>query len=238
MRVLPVVSCLLISTNVMAAEEKAPDASTWKGDVELGLVIATGNTETKTANGKVDVENDRIDWRHNVIFEVLFSEESEERTAEKYTLTGKTDYKLPEDSFLFAIGTYENDQFSGYDYQLSVALGYGKRLIKQEGLFLDAEIGPGYRYSELADGGNESEGILRLGAELGWEISENATFNQKLSTEIGEESTITKSTTSLTTKINSSLSFKSALDIKHDSGAPEGSKETDTKTSISLVYGF
>ncbi len=86
----------------------------------------------------------------------------------------------------------------------------------------------------------EEEAIARLAAQFDYGISETSLFRQKLSTEIGldDNNTITQSETSLQSTIVNSLSMKVAFRAKHVSDAPAGSDNTDTETSLSLLYGF
>lgn len=219
-------------------EKQVLNSSIWKSELSLGLIATTGNTETTNASFALDVENDRAKWRHFISLKALYSKEDDSKTGQKLEFLEKSDYKLPQNSFLFGAFDYEDDRFSGYDYQTSISFGYGNRLLSADNYFLDAEIGPGYRYSKYESDDSESEFIVRLGGKYEWTINPTTKFKENLSVEIGSESTITKSTTSFVTQITGSISMKTALDIKHSSDVPEDTKKLDTKTSISLVYSF
>ncbi len=92
--------------------------------------------------------------------------------------------------------------------------------------------------SELDSGHKSEEGIVRLAAKYAWEVSENAAFQQLLSSEIGSESTIYRSDSSIKATINGSLSMKVALTVKYNSVVPVDRDKMDTETSVTLVYGF
>lgn len=223
---------------LLASNAAYVNASTWSGEAELGLVVTTGNTETQSINAKTKVINERVKWRHTLIAEALNTADDIRTTSEKYFLSGKSDYKFSEFEYFFGIVTYEDDRFSGYDYQVSEVLGYGRRIIHEPGLTLDIEGGPGARQSETTDGDSDNELIVRLGGSLEWKISENANFSENLSTEIGEDRTITKSITALKAQIVGSLAMKVSLTIKHTSEVPAGNKKTDSETALTLVYSF
>jgi len=214
------------------------NASTWSGEAELGLVMTTGNTETQSINAKTKVANEREKWRHTLIAEALNTADNIRTTSEKYFLSGKSDYKFSEFEYFFGIVTYEDDRFSGYEYQVSEVLGYGRRIIHEPRLALDIEGGPGARQSKITNGNSDNELIVRLGGNLEWKISESANFSEKLSTEIGENITITKSITALKAQIVGSLAMKVSLTIKHTSEVPLESKKTDSETALTLVYSF
>jgi len=231
------ISALLIS-GIASAEEAVP-VSLWKASAELGYVSTSGNTNTESLNAKAMVSTDREDWRHKGQITAMNSSEDDVKTAEKYSLTAQSDYKLEgKKNFLFGVIDYENDKFSGYEYRVSESIGYGRRVIENTDLILDLEIGPGARQSKLDNGTTESEGIIRGAAKLEWVVSKTSQFAEALTVEAGDDATITKSVTSLSSKINGSLSMKITYTYKNTSEVPVGIDDTDTETAVTLVYNF
>jgi len=223
---------------LLASNTTYVNASSWSGEAELGLVLTTGNTETQSINAKTKVINERAAWRHTFAATVLNTADDVRTTSEKYFLSGQSDYKFSEFEYFFGIVTYEDDRFSGYDYQVSEVLGYGRRIIHEPSLTLDLEGGPGARQSKTTNGDSDNELIVRLAGNLEWKISDSADFSEQLSTEIGEDKTITKSITALKAQIVGSLAMKVSLTIKHTSEVPMGNKKTDSETALTLVYSF
>ena len=228
-------------TGPVIAEEVV---STWKGEAELGFLITSGNTEKEQLSARTKIENERNKWRHIVEIKALKSDETDTLTdvtstsAEKYELTAKSDYKFKEFDYLFVVVNYEDDKFSGYDYRASEAIGYGNRLIHQENLTLDLEGGPGMRQSESDAGVKKDESMLRLSGKLEWKARKTAKFNQELTSEVGEDITITKSVSALRNQVNGDLSSVLTLTVRNVSDVPVGVKETDTETTLALVYSF
>jgi putative salt-induced outer membrane protein len=215
-----------------------PDG-TWKGDAELGVLATNGNTKTKNIDAKLKVVNDRERWRHTLNGEVLNSSEQGSTTAERYFVSGKSDLKLTERSYVFGLLTYENDRFSGYDHRVTETLGYGRNIIKSDTLNLDLEAGLGARQSKLsASGENQNEAMLHLAGGLEWKLSNTSTFSEDLSSDIGRKSTVTKSVTALKTQIAGNLASKLSFTAKHTSQVPAGITKLDTETAVTLVYGF
>lgn len=229
------VSVLLIN-NVAFAEETSK--STWEASAELGYVATSGNTENESLNAKAMVSNDRKNWKHQLIATALSSSDEIGTTAEKYTLHAQSNYKLSGADYLYGLVKYEKDRFGGYEYQVTESIGYGRRVVDHENLSLDLEIGPGARQSKLDNGDTEDETILRGAAKLDWKISKSSTFGEILSVESGEDITITKSVTSLSSQIDGNLSMKVTYTIKHTSEVPEDVDDTDTETAVTLVYNF
>jgi len=228
----------LIFTNSYA-EDKAdikPDA--WKGNIELGIVNTSGNTETETINLKAKAATETENWRHTLNYESLKSSDQGDTTADRYEINGQSDYKLDKKNFFFVMINYENDRFSGYDYRMTEAIGYGRRVLDEPDLTLDLEIGPGARQSKLETGETDNETMVRGAGKLKWNISKTSSFSENLSVDAGEDSTVTKSITALSAQINGSLSTKITYTVKNTSDVPVGVKKTDTEMAVTLVYNF
>ena len=136
--VLVLVGLLAIAGSVSAADEAEKKKSPWKSSVELGFIKTTGNTETQTTALKADVSYEVEKWRHTGHAEG-YGQESEDDTtgetivsAERYELTGKSDYKFNEHDYAFGQIKLKKDRFSGFEYENSASLGYGRKVIKQD----------------------------------------------------------------------------------------------------------
>jgi len=209
----------VVATASFTEDVKVNDPS-WKGNVELGIVNTTGNTETETINAKAKAETEREKWRHTLAFESLNSSDKGKTTAESYTLNGQSSYKTSDQNYFFATLGYEDVRFSGYDYRLSEALGYGRRVIHDPALTLDLEIGPGARQSKLSTGGTDDEATVRGAAKLAWKIAKTSSFTEDFTIVAGQNSTITKSVTALTAQVNGSLATKITYTIQNNSDVP------------------
>ena len=230
-------------SQVYAAE--AEKTSPWTSSAELGYVLTTGNSETSSVNAKLDVTHEKEKWRNNVHAEAYGASSTDKATnvettsAERYQLSGKSDYKFTEFNYIFGLVNYDKDRFSGYEYQGTLALGYGRRLLHEDDMTLDLEIGPGVRFSKLDNApDSDSEGVLRLAAKYLWKLSDTSKFTEDLSVDAGRDLTVTKSVTALTAKVNSSLAMKLSYTVKHNSEVLAGREKTDTETAVTLVYSF
>jgi putative salt-induced outer membrane protein YdiY len=225
---------------------QAQDSQNWKGEAELGVLVTSGNTEETKVNTRLGLQYETQTWRNTGEFSSRYTEAEDQTTAEEYKAALEADYKFDDQQYWFVRGSYEDDRFSGYDFESTLTTGYGNRVWQAgDRSFLDLSVGGGYRYNKLkednADGRDvEEEAIARLAGQFDYALSDTALFRQKLSTEIGldDNNTISQSETSLQSNIVGSLSMKAAFRVKHVSDAPVGSDKTDTETSLSLLYGF
>ncbi len=220
---------------MLAASAFAQD---WNSEIELGAVITTGNTQQENLKLRLGTERTGTTIEHSARLDALRSSEDSVVTAQKYYLYYQADYRLDDRHSLFGRVSYEDDRFSGFDYQLDETVGYSRVLMDSGVMKLVGDLGLGMRQSQRTGSDSMSEFITRLAARFDWQISESAEFRQTLSTEIGEDSTISRSETSLQSTIISALAMKLALTIKHQSEVPMGNENTDTETSVTLVYHF
>ncbi len=227
----------LCSQNLRADPEKP-----WSADLELGYVATTGNTETTTIKTRADLTYEGEKWKNLTHFDSLNTREEEGRSAEKYFISNKLDYKRDDNSYWFMYASLDDDRFSGFEWQATGSAGYGRTFLQsRENMTLDIEAGPGYRASKIADeleGDTEDEVILRAYGKYQWSVSKNAVFEQELSMESGAENTISKSTSSIKATIVGELALKLAYIVKYTDTVPSGKKHADTETSVTLVYSF
>ena len=238
---LAIITLTVAPTMVFGAEY-----DNWGGEGEVGVLVTSGNTEETNINGRLGLLHEVSEWRNTGDFRSYYSETDDTTTAEKYSAEVQSDYKFEGSQYLFVRGAYEDDRFSGYDFQSSLTTGYGNRVWQRgKRSFLDLSVGGGYRFNRLeepeADGNQEEEeAIARLAGKFDYALSETALFRQKLSAEIGlsENNTISESETSIQATVVGNLSMKAAYLVQYVSDEPEGSEDTDTQVSVSLLYGF
>lgn len=229
----------LVASVATAQDVEVTNEKPFAAEVGVGLMITSGNTDTESLNGTVQLGYLTTRWRHGLRLEAVRSTTDDVRTAERYLIAAKSDYLLDELNYLFVTVAYEDDRFSGYDYQASQAVGYGRKVLTGPRVHLDLEAGAGARQNRLDDSGErESEAMVRLAGAFSWAISENASFTQDLSTEIGEELTVTNSVTALSTRVVGNLAAKLAYRVRYITRVPPDVEKRDTETTANLVYTF
>ena len=225
-----------------------PEGSNWYTSAELGAISTSGNTTGTSVTGKVDARHEMSNWSNEYIFSGYFKEDeianedgshTKTRSAQRYSLSAKAAYKLLEDgNRAFVLGSHVNDRFGAYTRYSTVAVGYGTQALKREDKTIDVEIGPGYFHGENAEGGIESGLTVRGAAQLRWRVSPSAAFSQSVSVERSTSNTHSIAETALSTKINGTMQMKAAFSARSDTNVPSDKKNTDTQTSLTLVYSF
>jgi len=240
---------LCASSAAFAASEVKPLSM----DGEFGFISTTGNTETTSFKGKLAAHQELDMWSNDFVLESLYKKDEvngeSKTTAQKYFMSGQGNYKLSNpDHRLFGFASYEDDKFSSYDYQSTLAAGWQQKLWEDKTSKFSYSIGPGYSFTKKRDtldtNGNVVKGetdngmIVRGALDYQWKISDTATFKQLLSSEVGSENTKSKSETSLSAQINGSLSLKVSLIMDHNSEVAATKENLDTQTAVTVVYTF
>lgn len=236
MRSLKYLMTSLIAASISSAALAQDDP--YDASIALGYVGTTGNTDTTTFNAEALLTYRTLRWTHNAKFQGLAAEDESVTTAERYYLEEKSDFALDERQYLFGKGSYNDDRFSGYGYQATVAAGYGRYFLKSDVFNLDGFAGLGYRESDVINGDTDGEGIITFGENFAWAISPNSALVQSFVSDIGEELTVSKFEIGLQSNIIDRIATKIAFQARNISEVPAGNKKTDTQTSVSLVYSF
>lgn len=236
-RLLPAVFMLPLLLN--AAENVESDKAAWKGEGELGFTATSGNTDSENLNASLGVSRQANRWKHAASIKSIRNKADGVTSADSLVLKEKSEYELSEKSYAFGQFRYEDDEFSGYDQQASIALGVGSRFLDNEQHLLDLSVGLGYRSLEESGTGDKTDEAILIG-NLNYEyrISESATISEAILIESGDENTHSESDTSLKAKINGNLATKISYLVKHNTDVPAGTEKTDEIITVSLVYGF
>ncbi|MCH2669802.1 MAG: DUF481 domain-containing protein [Gammaproteobacteria bacterium] len=216
----------------------AQDDPGFSGRAGLGFLATSGNSDTQSLNGNLDMWLNFDSWRHAVNAQAIKSKTSGTTTSEAIGWSWQSDYTINETDYIFGITAIDKDEFSTYDQQTRIAFGYGRRVIDLERHVLNAEVGFGSRQADLRNKTSQDGAILRWSGDYRWIISDVSEFNQTLSIEGGADNVFLESSSALSTNVRENLALVTSFAIKSNSDVLPGSKKTDTFTAISLEYTF
>ena len=129
---------------VLATTPRAAQAD-WLGKAEGGFVMTQGNSDANSANAKLDLTNEKGRWKHTLAMSGLYGRSNDITTAQRWDTFWRSDYARTERFFTFGALRYEDDSFSGFDYQGSLSAGVGYHFIQTEATKFTATLGAGYR---------------------------------------------------------------------------------------------
>jgi putative salt-induced outer membrane protein YdiY len=215
---------------------------------ELGFISTTGNTDTTSINAGITASQELENWSNDYAIEGLYRQETVEgddgededvTSAQKFFASAQGNYKLENpDNRLFVFASYEDDRFSNFNYQSTIAAGWNQKVIETNNHTLEYSIGPGYSFVETQEDESQNSVIVRASTIYSWKISDTAKFTQTASTEVGEENTKSRAESALTATISGNLSMRLSFKLDHNSQVAEGVEKLDTETAVSLVYNF
>ena len=231
----------------VSAAESVEEKLGWQTSAELGAISTSGNTTGTSITGKIDARQELEDWSNEYIATGFYKEDRykedgvthSNRSAERFSFSAKSAYKLVDDQEkLFVLGSYVDDKFGAFTQYTTIAVGHATRWYESANKTLDVELGPGW-ISRTRDNGDEESGLTaRAAAHYRWKISPSASFSQTLSLESGAGNLHSVAETALSTKINGTMQMKAAFSARSDTNVPPDKKNTDTQTSVTLVYSF
>ncbi|WP_225590757.1 DUF481 domain-containing protein [Pseudoxanthomonas sp. PXM03] len=236
-----------------APPEPAPPTPTLTGGGELGIAATSGNSNTESFNGRLDLTyTDGGAWRHSASLFGLHSRSEYTRTqddgsvirdsrttANRYTVNANSAYLMDERGTLNTAVRHEEDDFGTYSRQQSVSLSYGNRVLEGQRGHLDLQVGPGYRRAyDTLDDRTEAGFIGRGLIDLRYALSENTEIVNKLLVESGEYNTFAQNDLGVSVTMNSHLALKAGWQARHNSDVAPDIKKTDTLTTMNVVYRF
>jgi putative salt-induced outer membrane protein YdiY len=244
-----------------AATEEKPSLSV---SAELGFLFKTGNSKSGDIKAALNLKHEEGQWLSLLDFSALAKklettdevtqEKSFESTDNKWDINGQTNYSLEEGgkNYLYGSAFYQQDKFSSFSYQTSLSAGWGRNWWENETSSFFADIGPGVKYdviraepatatSPAIEEYNETAAIVQAQALYTKQINDYVEFKQYFVAKQAVESdknSYYRSETSLTTKLIESLQFKFSFLVEHDTDVEQDFENTNTETSVTLVYSF
>lgn len=229
----------LVFGTLLLASLAVPAHAEWKGKGEVGIVFARGNSDTETGNIKLDMATELERWKHGFGIAALRSSSEDVLTAERYGANWQSDFKINDRSFWFGGLRYEQDEFSGFDYQASATTGYGYKFIDSDTVKLAGQLGAGYRRSKNAVTlATEGEGIVTGQLAYEHQLTSTTKLIDKLVVESGSDNTFASNDLSLQVSMTERLALSFGIGVRYNSDPPAGLKSTDTLTTVNLVVAL
>jgi putative salt-induced outer membrane protein len=232
---------------VLIALHAAPAAAQWTGRGEAGLVLASGNTDTKAGNAKLALRHEAAPWTNEGTFAAVYASDELGTTAQRWEATAQTSYRFNPRNFVFGGLRYENDRFSGFEHQGAFSAGLGHLFYDNTATRLAAQIGVGYKFSETRDEfspagvlilAGEDESSMAVMGNIDYRRAFNAstTLTDKLTAEYTADNTFLQNELSLQVKMNAKLALAVGYAVRHNTDPPAGFDKTDTLTTVNVVY--
>jgi putative salt-induced outer membrane protein len=233
---------------ILALGAVTPAYADWTGKGEAGLVVSSGNTETETANVKIAMAHERDKWKNAFGLNGLYASDDTGATAQRWEAFTQSDYNFSPKTFWFGAARYEDDRFSGFEYQATVSTGLGRKFIDTDRTKFVGTAGVGYKFFETQDvfddvtgvlieeGAREEQVVFRSTLDFDHKFTETTSLIDKFIVEAGSDNTFYQNDISLQVKINAVLALAVGYSVRHNTDPPLGFEKTDTLTTVNLVY--
>lgn len=225
----------------------------WSGEVAVGGSYrqAATNASTVTVSAKVKYAGDL--WEHRLSGSLDYGRTNGVTDTHRLVLDAKTQRQLSDSIYLFGLGEYEDDRFSGFDYQVTEGGGLGYKVFDTPVFKLNVEGGPSVRHSKVTATQDVNDEILaRVAMGLEWNISDSASFTNETSLYLakGEVDIVTDGNAEidneqeasnlsvLDMKIVSNLSARLSYDLRYRSNPPVGAPATTSLAKFMMVQSF
>jgi putative salt-induced outer membrane protein len=222
------------------AQETQP-VSHWSGEGAFGAGFTSGNTETKDASVALKAKHAGMNWTQAGEFRADYGDTDGVESKNRLSAAAQFDRQLSPKWSGYTRGTWEKDEFSGFENRYFLGVGAAYKAIETPATKWTVEGGPGYRVDEIrATLTTPADRDDAIGARAGSRFSH--AFNDRVSlsndTELvyANDSTQISNGIALSANLMGNLSARVSLDVRHDSNPPEGFEATDTSTKFSLVY--
>jgi putative salt-induced outer membrane protein len=242
------------STDAGSTDKDAP-AGTWAAQAQLGLIITSGSTTTKSGNATFDVAHRLNRWTLSGGGAALYASTGDVSTQQDTTAHVQADLELSPRTFWFSTARWDRNLFTGFAYQESIASGGGFKFIQTPATLLAAELGAGYRIdkpetltagplgnviSRVREPGSvQREAVLQAGLNYSHSVTQSTKLVNTLLVQYGASDTTTTDSLSLQVKVDASLALAVGMQLVNNSSPPPGSeKHTDTLMTVNLVYAL
>jgi putative salt-induced outer membrane protein len=222
-----------------ATNIKSNGLSLWSGEVELGGSRSTGNTDRDQASGAFKLKHQYGSWLNEAKLHFDYARKDDETSARRFVSSLQSRYGASKGLYAFLFVQYQDDQFSGFDFEVTESGGAGYHIVDSERVTWRLELGPGGRQSVVSESHKtESEFVGRASSEFVWRLSESAKITNDTSVVTGSDRTTTENTIALSTTIIGQLLGRASFQVRHSSSPVTETKATDTLSKFSLAYQF
>ena len=216
----------------------SPAFAQWTGKGEAGIAIAGGNTDTKTGNARVVVGKKVDAWEHSVGAAGNYVSDDVGTTAQRFELFGQSRFQFNPRDFWYGGARYEDDRFSGFNYQATLSTGVGRKFIDNDDTKFSGQVGVGYKFWETRGllSESDSSAVLVGGLDYSNKLSDTTTVFDKFGMEVASGNTFLQNEIGVAVKMSDKMALAVAFALRHNTDPPAGFKKTDTLTTVNLVY--
>jgi len=163
------VGLLVLSVNLYAS-----------GSAKIGGTFV--NSDDATFKIAYDSSTEKGNWQRALEVDYMYQTQSDVKSTNELYLNHKLIYAFAPKHYVVSTSTYDIDKFRTDEQRVSMALGYGYKLLRTEKFKASNEFSIGYLTSDLVD-----EIIYRNSLWFFYKLSDKVNFTNKYLVEFGDE---------------------------------------------------
>lgn len=234
-------------------EEEEPRFGMWSGETAIGGSYKNSVQKTYTANAEFKIEQEIGKWENSAGLQFDYGRVDKTTNTHLFRIEARTQRALGESLYAYGLGSYEDDRFSGFEYQITEGVGLGYQLFDLDTFSLDVEGGPSIRQSRVEATGELHQQLLgRFATNLNWDISDTASFSNETallftrnSIELNSDiyggirdTSETVNTSALDLQIVGNLAARLGYEFHYRSNPPDDGQSSESIAKISLIHRF
>ncbi|PCJ61215.1 MAG: hypothetical protein COA79_06450 [Planctomycetota bacterium] len=236
---------ILFLSSVLVSQERK-----WSHSSGAGLTVTSGNSETVTASGnhKSQLKGDDDLFQFSFLgaygVKETVAEDGEKKNEEflmNIVFTMQYDRKISERFFWLIGEKSELDKIANLEYRFNIGPGLGYKLLNEEDLTFDIEMGGNYIHEKFEN--VEKENIIagRIAEKFIWKITKTSTLwlNAELLLNVEDSEDIRASGEfGLEVKISDRWNIRTVIQDKYINVVPIDTKRNDITFMTTLVFKY
>lgn len=212
----------------------------FRGSVALTGVATTGNNETVDLGigGRFTLGQGAIN--HTFGMSVEYGEAENVRDRNRVLGIYDVSYDLTPRIYGFGIARGEYDEFaSRNEVDAFAGVGPGYRILNRPDLAWRLQAGPGVRYTENVDTGDENTEFAGIASSrFYYQATADVFITNDTDLIYSSEDTLISNEIALNTRIAGPISGRVGLRTDYSTDPAEGQKSTDNRLAVGVVYSF
>jgi putative salt-induced outer membrane protein len=204
----------------------------WTGKGQAGIVLASGNSTSKSGSVKLALTDVSGPWTHKLGFAAVYASTDVGTTSQRWEALEQSNYNYSDNNFVFAGVRYENDRFSGFDYQATLSTGLGHLFLKNDTDTLSGQFGVGYKSARTRNPVATESSV----AGIATAFNAATTLSDKFTLEVAADNTFLQNEVAVEVKMSDRLALAVAFQVRQNSNPPPAFKKLVTLTTLNVVY--
>lgn len=210
-----------------------------EGRLNANAAYTQGNTDTSILGAHLKMSAKIRTNIHRLEAYANTGSANQQRTQENWGASYQMDTLWTDDVFGYVRGSFDSDEFSGFDYRAFLGAGAGYYFINQGARSLRGEIGPGYRYSRVDVDGEETHDWVLYGAvDTSWDLFDGWSLDHDSKLTLSEPTTTVSSRSQLSTTLTEALRAGLSYELQFEENPPADKESLDRILKFNVSYGF